>query len=167
MTYTWHFYTTGQVINPLGRRCHRGPMIDVEVIMSSKFTYAIEFEILRAKLLDKIVNTDLKAVQTREVVLRSINQILGPIFARLEPIKQELQVLICEKRRSTDIEADLSYLNTDFVSSVNTFSKYGVQSQHLALITAALESNSPIVRVAGKCAVILLASFIELDYLNA
>lgn len=164
MTYTWHFFTTGTAINPLGRRCHRGPMIDVEIVMAKPFTYVTEFNKLRAYVLGKIVTTRLTTVQTREVVLRAMNNILGPMFARLLPRKKEIQVLICEKRNSVDVENDLGFLNQEFLEALTAFKKYNIPRQHLDLLSAAITSHSPVVRVAGKCAMLLLASYIEMDY---
>ncbi len=164
MSFTWHFYTGGQIINPVGRRCHRGPMIDVEQVLAVPFTHMSAYNILRKRLLDDIVATELVAVQTREVVLRSLNSLLGPMFYRLSPQKKALQVLICEKRRSTDIEADLVDLSSFYLSGARDLATYQVPTQQIDLLVSALESQSPVMRVAGKCATILLAAFIEMDY---
>jgi len=166
MPFDWHFFTEGRPPGPIGRRCHRGPMIDVEVVMSRPFTYMIPYNTLRKRLLDHIVDTELVAVQTREVVLRSLNTELGPMFLRLAPRKKGLQVPICEKRNSIDIEKDLEYLNPFYLNAAQQLFDYGLPQQQITLLVAALKSNSPILRVAGKCAVILIAAFTEMDYHN-
>lgn len=163
MTFTWHFFTGGDTPVPPFRRCHRGPMIDVEIVMSQQYVLMSPYNTLRKRLLDDIVNTDLVAVQTREVVLRTINSEYGSIFARLRPQKASLQVEICEKRNVIDIEADLETLNPFYVSALRGLTGFGVPKPHLDRIETALLSNSPIFKVVGKCATILLISFIELD----
>lgn len=166
MAFTWYFFTSGRPVDPVGRACHRGPMIDVEIVMSQPFTYMAPFNTLRKRLLDAIVDTDKVAVQTREIVLRSLNTSLGSIFVRLAPQKKDLQVLICEKRNSNDIEADLLSLAPFYLDAANQLFDYGLPRRQIDLLEAALESNSPVLRVAGKCAVILIASLYELDNLN-
>lgn len=162
MPYEWSFFTEGRPLTPEGRRCHRGPMIDVEIVMSQKFVVMSGWERLRARVEKDIVDTDLVAVQTRETVLRSLNNQLGPIFQRLASQKKFLQVLICEKRNSVDIERDLQDLNPVFVEMIPTLMAQGVQKQHADLLLSAVKSNSVIMRVAGKAATILLVSFMEM-----
>ena len=166
MSYTWHFYTQTRRLNPIGRRCHRGPMIDVEVVMSTPFRYLGHFNLLRKRLLDSITDSTLLAVQTREVVLRSLNTLLGPMFARLAPRKKSLQALICEKRTSPVVLASLSDSLYFYPAAAKELVSYGVPSQQVDLLVAALESSSPIMQVAGQCATVLLMSFIEMDYQN-
>ncbi len=166
MSFTWHFYTGAHVINPGVRRCHRGPMIDVEHIMAAPFQHMAAYNTLRKRLLNDVVDSTTLAVQTREVILRSLNTLLGPMFARLASQKRALQVLICEKRDSTDIEADLVDLIPFYLGAVRELDTYAVPTQQIDLLVAALESNSPVMKVAGKCAVILLIAFIEMDYQN-
>lgn len=163
MTYDWSFFTGGRPIYPEGRRCHRGPMIDVEIVMSQPFVRMSDWNYLRARVEKAIVDIDLVAVQTRETVLRSLNNQLGPIFERLASQKKDLQVLICEKRNSVDIERDLQDLNPTFVAYLPKLFDCGVQKQHIDLLLSAIKSNSVIMRVAGKAATILLVSFIEMD----
>lgn len=163
MPYEWSFFTTGRPLTPEGRRCHRGPMIDVEITMSQPFVVMSDWDKLRARVEKAIVDTDLVAVQTRETVLRSLNNQLGPIFQRLASQKKDLQVLICEKRNSVDIERDLQDLNPIFVDKIPQLIMLGVQKQHTDLLLSALRSNSVIMRVAGKAATILLVSFMEMD----
>lgn len=166
MSFTWHFYTGEQEIEPVVRRCYRGPMIDVEQTLAVPFTYMTTFNTLRARLLEDVVDSVLVAVQTREVVLRSINSLLGPMFFRLAPQKKALQVLICEKKDSISIENDLADLNSFYLSAAQSLYGFQIPSQQIDLLVSALESKSPVMRVAGKCAVILLAAFIEMDYHN-
>jgi len=163
MVYFWEFETGGRPVDYTGRHCHRGPMIDVEIVMAQPFVYMVNLELLRARLLSKIVSIDNTAVQTREVVLRVLNNILAPIFARLTPRTAELQVLICEKRNALDIESDLASLNPFYLEAATSLKTYGLPQQQVDLLTTALNSNSPIIRVAGKCAVVLVASYLELD----
>jgi len=121
---------------------------------------------LRRRLLDDVVDTTLIAVQTRETVLRVLNSTMGPMFARLASQKEALQVTICEKRQSIEIEADLADLVPFYQSGARDLLRYGVPIQQVDLILEALGSGSPILQVAGKCATILLAAFIEMDSQN-
>lgn len=167
MTFTWHFFTGGEEIIPvITRKCHRGPMIDVEVVMSRPFVRLAAYNTLRQRLLEDVVDSVLPAVQTREIVLRSINSLLGPMIVRLASQKQALQVLICEKKNSLAIESDLADISPFYFSAADSLLQYNISSRQTDLFKAALTSNSPIMRVAGKCAVILLCSFIEMDYQN-
>jgi hypothetical protein len=77
--------------------------------------------------------------------------------------KKDLQVLICEKRNSVDIERDLQDLNPIFIEMLPSLIPRGVQEQHINLLLSAIRSNSVIMRVAGKAATILLVSFMEMD----
>ena len=166
MPFTWHFYTGLHGGLTPGRRCHRGPMIDVEAVMAVPYVFMAAFTTLRKRLLDHVVDSIEAPVQTREVVLRTLNSQYGPIFARLTPQLPLLEVDICEKRNSLDVEEDLSDLNPFYREAVRSLSAYRVPVQHLAQLDTALTSNSPILRVAGKCATILLISYIELDSLH-
>ena len=141
-------------------------MIDVELVMSRPFVHMAAYNSLRQRLLDEVVYSVLPAVQTREVVLRTLNTLLGPMFARLAPQKSTLQVLICEKKNSIDIENDLTDVSSFYGPAVESLLRYNLPSQQIELVKAALMSNSPIMRVAGKCATILLCSFIEMDWQN-
>ncbi len=161
MPYEWDFYTRGRDRARV-RGCYRGPMIEVEVQMSKPFETVFAVEPLRRSLLRNIVTTDLIAVRTREVVLRVLNGDLGPIIDELYPTRKYLQVLICEKRRATAIDSDLSNLPLDYEAGARSLTRYGVNPLQVDLILAALTSESPILRVGGRCAVILEAAFIEL-----
>jgi hypothetical protein len=143
-------------------------MIDVEIVMAQPFTTLTSYNTLRRRLLNSVVSTSLAGVQTREVVLRALNTPLGSIFARLSNQKKSLQeAYICEKRNVVDIEEDTRDLNYFFVDAAKLLFDYGLAKQHVDFLVAALNSNSVIMRVSGKCAVILLASFIEMDIQNA
>ena len=166
MSFTWHFYTGTHTINPVPRRCHRGPMIDVEQTMAVPFRYMTPYNTLRKRLMDDIVDSVLIAVQTREIILRTLNTLLGPMFARLAPQKKSLQVIICEKRTSTAIEDDLLDLAPFYLGAAQDLSNYAIPPQQIDLLVSAIQSKSPIMRVAGKCATILLIAFIEMDYQN-
>lgn len=163
MTYEWEFTTGGRPEDLRGKKCHRGPMIDVEVRMSQPFVTMVFLERERVKLLEALVDITLWAVRTRDDVLRVLNGDLGAIFTRLLPQKAYLQALICEKRRAIDIDRDVSWLNKPFLAGTSALLRYGIQEQHIKLLMSALQSENPIQRVAGRCAVILLAAYIELD----
>jgi hypothetical protein len=163
MTYEWEFTTSGRPEDLRGKKCHRGPMIDVETRMSKPFVTMVFLERERVKLLEALVDTTLWAVRTRDGVLRVLNGDMGAIFTRLLPQKKTLQALICEKRRAIDIDQDVSWLNKSFLAGTAALLQYGVLEQHIALLASALQSENPIQRVSGRCAVILLASYIELD----
>ena len=92
---------------------------------------------------------------------------LGPIFARLTPRKKELQVIIWEKRSSVLVDRELAYLDPYFQTAILDFRRYSIPQQQVALIRAAFESASPVLRVAGRCATILLYSYLEMDVRNA
>jgi len=172
MSYTWHFYTGSPGFTPEPRHCYRGPMIDVETVMSAPFVYMSQHNTLRKRLLDNIVNDTYQqapiqsalAVQTREVVLRVLKTSLGPIFARLTPRKKSLQADICEKRSSTVIEDALGDVTPVYTQALQSLQPFNVPVQQIELLRAALESQSPVLRVAGKCATVLLISYIEMDY---
>lgn len=163
MSYEWEFTTSGRPEDLRGKKCHRGPMIDVEVRMSQPFVSISFLERERVKLLEALVDTPLWAVRTRDDVLRVLNGDLGAIFARLLPQKKYLQALICEKRRAIDIDHDVRWLDRSFVAGVQRLLQHGVQEQHILLMRSALQSESPIQRVAGRCATILIAAYLELD----
>lgn len=163
MSYTWEFSTGGRPEDLRGKKCHRGPMIDVEVRMSQPFQRLRFLERERVKLLENLVDISYWAVRTRDCVLRVLDGELGSVFARLSPRKKELQVLICEKRRAVDIDKDMQWLDSAFAEKLNALIPHGIQPQNAALMRAALQSESPVQRVAGRCAIILVASYIELD----
>jgi len=161
MGYIWEFEVGGRPPTPLGRKCHRGPMIDIEVRMSQACLTIPEAERIRQHLLQHIVDINNVAVQTREVVLRVMNSNLRAMFLSLVPIASELQVLICEKRNSLDIDYDVKYEDQFYTQVLSTFARYGTRPQHVDLISDALKSNSAIMRVAARCAIVLMVAYIE------
>jgi hypothetical protein len=138
-------------------------MIDVEIQMSTPFIVMSNYETLRTRLLENIVDTHLYAVRTRECVLRVLNSDLGPISARLYPQKKELQAHICEKRNAVAIDKDVAVYPISYKDGAQQLLRYRVPQQSIDLILSALESHSPLLRVAGRCIVILVAAYIELD----
>jgi hypothetical protein len=163
MTYLWEFEIAGRPLLPLGQKCHRGPMIDVETRMSQPCVTIQDAEKLRYHLLKNIVDTSNPAVQTREVILRVFNSNLNAIFTRLADQRQTLQVTICEKRNSLYIDEDVKVLDRFYMQVLPRLMDYGVNRQNVDLISAALSSNSAIMRVAARCAIVLLVAYIELD----
>lgn len=163
MTYEWEFETTGRPLLPQGRRCHRGPMIDVEERMSRPCLTIKGAEKVRQHLLMHIVDINQPAVQTRETVLRVLNSNLGPMFFKLKSQTKELQVLICEKKNSIILDDELSVYNDFYDEVLSGLGKQNVTKQHLDMILAASRSNNAILRVASKCAVVLMVAFVELD----
>ena len=162
MSYVWDFFTSGYPSDPELRDCHRGPMTDLEVRMAQPFSILSAIELQRKTLLNYVVDTHLLAVRTRECVLRTVNSDLGPLVTNVYQERDLLQALICEKRRALDIEADIVERGVDYVSAAQLLQVYGLQEPQVVVLEAALKSNSPIVRVSGKCAVIVIATLIEL-----
>jgi len=166
--FTWHFFTGGRPIDPVGQQCHRGPMTDLEIVMSKPFVNLTEYNTLRQRLLDAIVDTTLVAVRTREVVLRSINGSLNAVFTQFSPAERELlQAPICEKKNAADIETALTSLRSFYLEGARGLFGCGLAQQYVQVILDALESNSPVVKVEGMCAVILWATLVEADSTDA
>ena len=157
MAYFWDFFT-GNVGTQ--RTCHRGPMIDVETQMSTPFSVMSDYEVLRTRLLENIVDTPLVAVSTRECVLRVLNSDLGPILVRLYSQKKDLQTYVCEKRHATEIDEDIAVYPISYAEGARGFLQYRVPQQSIDLLLSALESHSPFLRVASRCAVVLIAAYI-------
>jgi len=162
MSYLWYFNTSGRLA-PAFRDCHRGPMTEVEVRMSLPFVTLESLEMLRVYLLESIVDTDLMAVRTRESVLRVVNSLIGPAVPSVYATRDSVQALICEKRRSTDIDTAIRATPVSYIKGVQQLLTYNITQPTIDLILGALESNSPIMRVAGRCAVVLLCTLIEMD----
>ena len=131
--------------------------------MSTPFTVMSEHEILRTRLLEHIVDTPLDAVRTRECVLRVLNSDLGTIVARLYPQKKSLQAHICEKRNAVDIDEDIAAYPISYKEGAQQLLLHRVPQQSIDLLLSALESHSPLLRVAGRCVVVLVAAYIEMD----
>jgi hypothetical protein len=142
-------------------------MIDIEIRMSQPLLRIPEAERLRQHLLLHIVDINNVAVQTRETLLRVLNSNLGPVFFNLNPKWQSLIVLICEKRNSLDIDNDLKVYDVFYSQVLSALRKYNVLPQHVELIAAGLKSNSAIMRVAARCAVVLLVAYVEVGLDNA
>jgi hypothetical protein len=138
-------------------------MIDVEERMSRPCLRIREAERIRQHLLLHIVDINNVTVQTREVILRVFNSNLSAIFRRLVSRRQELQVLICEKKNSLILDAELRVFDPFYVKVLGQFAEYGVNPRHVELISNGLVSNSAIMRVASRCAIVLMVAFIELD----
>lgn len=160
-SYIWEFYTEGRPVGPVGRKCHRGPMIPIEVTMSRPFTRISQMEELRTRLLTHLVGTPLVAVQTREAVLRVLNSNLAAMYPAILSIQESLKVLICEKRNSIPIDRELLPYDTRCTNGVVTFKDYGVIEPHVQLILEGLDSQSPVYRIAARCSAILTAAYIE------
>jgi len=163
MPYEWEFETSGRPLTPLGKKCHRGPMIDVEIRMSQPCLTIPEAERLRQHLLQHIVDINNVAVQTRETILRTLNSNLGPMFFKLYSRSKGLQVEICEKRNSLVIDEELKVNDVFYRQVVGSLKNYNVSKQHLDLMLEGLASNSAIMRVAARCSVVLMVTFVEMD----
>ena len=161
MSFTWYFWTKGRPVDPVGRVCHRGPMIPIEVTMSKAFSTMSNMEELRTRLLTHLVDTPLVAVQTREVVLRVLNSNLAAMYPALLPIQNSLKVLICEKRNSIPIDNELRPYDALWKDGIRTFGRYGVIDPHVELILSGIDSESPVYRTAARCSAILTAAYIE------
>jgi hypothetical protein len=164
MTFTWRFHTSGNDALMPVKRCFRGPMIDVEQVMSRSFQYMKEYDHLRAKFLRAVVSTDNLAVQTRETLLRVIDANTAAVFLRLYQQRGPLHVLICEKRNSKAIDDDLADDMVFFQNGARAFAHYGLPLTEIDVLMTALVSNSPVLRVAGMASVVLLAAFLEMDH---
>ena len=163
MTYTWDFNTPGHVVPTVTKDCHRGPMTEVELQLIQPFVIVGPLETHRKLLLQYLVSSLAPAVRTRECVLRVVNSEVGPLVPTVYKDKDILQALICEKRRATDIEQDLSTFTVDFKAGANILLDYGFPKESNELLQVALSSNSPISRMAGRCAVLLIATVIEMS----
>lgn len=162
MTFLWEFETEGRSTTPTVRRCHRGPMIPVEVAMAKAFTVIPTINSLRSRVLGVIVDTTEKSVRTREVLLRVLHSNTGAVFSDYRGIQPSLEVTICEKRNSLEVAADLDFYSREFIAALRLFLVYGVSAEQIELIYAALRSKNAILRVAGYCAVVLLGAVIEI-----
>ena len=176
MSYDWDFYTLKKLLgyewdfftlkNPTSKAriqdCHRGPMTDTELRLIQPFVIIPRLEQHRQVLLQYLVSSSAPAVKTRECVLRVVNSEVGPLVPTVYKDKEILQALICEKRRATEIEKDLSTLALDFQLGATILLDYGFSKENEALLQLALVSNSPISRMAGRCAILLLATIVEM-----
>ena len=161
--YSWGFYTGGRAEHSILRKCYRGPMTDVEKVLGAPFTVLTDYNFLRDLTLTSLVDTDLVAVQTRECVLRVLRSPLWAIFVRLHADQDRYPVTICERKNASVIEALLAPYDDKFSAAALNLYNYGIHKQHVNLLTAGLISKTLVVRVAARCAIILLATLVEID----
>ena len=162
MSYVWKFTTGGIPAIPVGRKCHRGPMIDIEVVMAEPFTVMTGAETLRKMLLEQLVDINLVSVQTRECILRVLNSNVGPLFTTVNPRFNDLKVLICEKKNTMVIDNALISQDFQFRDGINNLESYGVTKTNIKVLLEALNSSNAILRVSARCAFILSATLIEM-----
>lgn len=162
MSFLWEFETEGRTLDPAIRRCHRGPMIPVEIAMSKPFTVMTTINGLRGRVMGVIVDTTDKSVRTRETLLRVLHSNIGSVFSDYRTSQADLEVLICEKRNSIEVAADLDYYQREFLAAEPLFRAQRVSPDQIGLIHNALVSKNAILRVAGYCAVVLLGAVIEI-----
>jgi hypothetical protein len=161
--FDWEFTTGGRPDYERGRKCHRGPMTPLEILISKPFTIYTQIELLRNRVLESVVDTHLMPVRTRELVLRTLNSNLGPIFIDQWNNYEELNVLICEKKNSIVVDRELAPLDRLYLNSLPLFINNGVPENYISLIKDALQSSNAILRVAGRCSIITLAGTLELS----
>lgn len=129
--------------------------------MSQEFNTLAEIDPIRRRLLNTITTTKDSPVRTRETVLRILHSNLGPIFTLLRNSQTDLEVTICEKRSSVDIDKELAPWNSDFETALRSLENHGIQKNTIELVLAALQSLNAPYRVAGRCAIVLLAALVE------
>ena len=162
MSFLWEFETEGRSTVPVIRKCHRGPMLPVEVAMAKPFTVLSTLNVLRSRVLGVIVDTTDPTVKTREVLLRVLHSNVGSVFSDYKGVQADLEVIICEKRNSLEVAADLDYYQREFASVLRNILATGVSREQLNVIYKALGSKNAIMRVAGYCSVVLLGAIIEI-----
>jgi len=162
MTYVWEFETAGRLPEPEYRRCHRGKMIPLEEVMAARFTRVPNAELLRNRTLDHIVSTSLRAVQTREAILRTLHSNLSAIFVDLVNQQKTLEVLICEKRNSIPIDNELRQYDLLYENVALSFRDYRIKSEYVDMIVASLKSTNAVLRVAARCAIVVMSAIIEM-----
>lgn len=162
MTYVWEFETAGRLPEPQYRRCHRGPMIPLEMVMAMPFTRVPNSELLRNRTLDHIVSSPLRAVQTREAILRTLHSNLAAIFVDLVNQQKTLEVLICEKRNSIPVDNELLRYDLLYETVAKSLVNYGIKSNYIDLVIASLKSSNAVLRVAARCAIVILSAIIEM-----
>jgi len=161
MSYVWSFNTGDRPEEAQGKKCYRGPMLDIEAQLHESFERLVSLEIFRKRVLREVVDTELAAVQSREVVLRVLYSPLGAMFPQLRTQRSLLTVPICEKKNSINLDGAYEDYYPFFIASIPEFKKYGLPRQHEGLLRGALTGQSPIQRVAGVCASLLLAAYVE------
>lgn len=162
MAFLWEFETEGRTEVPTFRRCHRGPMLPVEVALTKSFTRISALNTLRARVAGVIVDSTDIAVRSREILLRVLHSNLGGIFVDYRNIQPELEALICEKRNSLEVAGDLDFFHRDFIEALRQLRTAGVLTEQLDLIYQAIRSKNAILRVAGYCSIVLLGAILEI-----
>jgi hypothetical protein len=137
-------------------------MLPVEIAMSRSFTVLPELNVLRSRVLGVVADTTDPTVRTREVLLRVLHSNVGSVFSDYKLIQPDLEVIICEKRNSLEVAADLDYYQREFIQDLGYFGAIGVATEQLQIIYEAIRSNNAIMRVAGYCAAVLLGAIIEI-----
>jgi len=115
----------------------------------------------RKRVLRAVVDTPLQAVQSREIVLRCLYNPVGSMFPDLRNRRDALTAPICEKKSSIVLDEEYADYYPFFIASVPEFKKFGLPKQHEDLLRGALTGKSPIHRVAGVCASLLMAAYVE------
>jgi hypothetical protein len=162
MTYVWEFETAGRLPEPEYRRCHRGKMIPLEEVMAARFLRVPNAELLRNRTLDHIANTELREVQTREVILRTLRSNLSAIFVDLVNQQKTLEVLICEKRNSIPIDTELRQYDLLYENVAASFVNYRINEEYVNMLIASLKSTNAVLRVAARCAIVIMSAIIEM-----
>jgi hypothetical protein len=137
-------------------------MIPIEVVMSRAFTRVKQAEKIRNRTLDHIVSSTLRPVQTREVILRTLHCNLAGIYVDLVNQQKELETLICEKRNSIPIDNELRQYDLMYEEVANSFRSYGLNKDYGDKFVAALKSSNAVLRVAARCAIVVMAANIEM-----
>jgi len=162
MSFLWEFETEGRSTVPAIRRCHRGPMLPVEIALSQPFTTLSTLNGLRRRALGVITDTTEPAVRTREILLRVLHSNVGSVFSDFKGVQADLEAIICEKRNSLDVAADLDFYRNEFIDALRTIRGVNVSVEQLEIMYGALRSRNAIMRVAGYCSVVLLGAIVEI-----
>jgi hypothetical protein len=137
-------------------------MLPVEIALSRSFSVLTKMNGLRSRVLGVVVDTTESAVRTREILLRVLHSNVGSVFSDYKGVQADLEAIICEKRNSLDVAADLDYYQREFVDILRDLQAVNVSKGQLDIIYGALRSKNAIMRVAGYCAVVLLGAIIEI-----
>jgi hypothetical protein len=138
-------------------------MIPLEVVLSQPFTVVSQAEMLRNRTLDHIVSVQLRPVQTRELILRTLHSNLAGIFVDLVNQQKQLEVLICEKRNSIPIDEELRQYDLLYQNVAESFTSFGLKKQYGELLVSSLKSSNAVLRVAARCAIIVMAATVEMN----
>jgi hypothetical protein len=146
--------------NPFtGVRYFRGPKTDLEFRITTRLTIFSQYEHLRTLLLESLTSTNNDTVQSRELVLRVMASELAPVFVKV--ITVDLSTDILEKIKVTEIEAKIKDQYIYFETILTDLITHGVPKAQTELIKNALQSETPKLRVAACCAIILLLILVE------